>query len=240
MSQNLTIKMKKNSSAPELCSIKNNNNYFNNSSKLKPKLKLKVKQKSKKHSLSKILKDINYFQLKKLDKNNTGNGGGTSTFTIYKDKIHCINKPKTATNNFRYYNSCNNDFINYDNDNNYYSLSRDIFNNYSKNFNRDNHKNRVNDINKPVWNYSYYYNENKKNNEKYLNFVKKNNIVKRMRLKHLFHYTNQPLSLHNIDNIKDDWKKPRMIRILEKNSLISGEIMLRPWLYFPNKYNYYY
>jgi len=54
--------------------------------------------------------------------------------------------------------------------------------------------------------------------------------VKKMRIKSLIDSKNP--------YIIEDWKKPRMIRILEKNSLIEEEIMLKPWKFFPNIDNY--
>ena len=85
-------------------------------------------------------------------------------------------------------------------------------------------KNNLKKLNRPVWNYSYYYNESN-NNKNYYKILKHNNSEKKMRIKQLLHEKNPYMV--------EDWQKPRMIRILEKNSLIEGEIMLQPWKFFP-------
>ena len=70
------------------------------------------------------------------------------------------------------------------------------------------------------WNYSYfpniYKNKYKKN---YSDTIKKQKIIK------LFHRKDP--------YIIDDWQKPRMIKILEKNSLIEEAIASKPWKFFP-------
>ena len=79
---------------------------------------------------------------------------------------------------------------------------------------------------RPVWNYSYYYNEKNKNkNKNYYKLLKLNNSERKMRIKQLLHEKNPYMV--------EDWQKPRMIRILEKNSLIEEEIMLQPWRFLP-------
>ena len=83
-------------------------------------------------------------------------------------------------------------------------------------------RNNIKKQNRPVWNYSYYYNENKKN-KNYL--LKLNNSEKKMRIKYLLHEKNPYMV--------EDWQKPRMIKILEKNSLIEEEILLQPWRFLP-------
>ena len=77
---------------------------------------------------------------------------------------------------------------------------------------------------RPVWNYSYYYNEKNKN-KNYYKLLKLNNSERKMRIKQLLHEKNPYMV--------EDWQKPRMIRILEKNSLIEEEIMLHPWRFLP-------
>ena len=68
------------------------------------------------------------------------------------------------------------------------------------------------------WNYSYY-----RNNHKYV--FKKNYSIKKERIKKLF-------KLKHPDII-DDWQKPKIIKILEKNTLIEDAIITRPWKFFP-------
>ena len=85
-------------------------------------------------------------------------------------------------------------------------------------------KNNIKKLNRPVWNYSYYYNENNKN-KNYLKLLKQKNREKKMRIKQLLHKKNPYMV--------EDWQKPRMIRILEKNSLIEEEILLQPWRFLP-------
>ena len=68
------------------------------------------------------------------------------------------------------------------------------------------------------WNYSYY-----RNNHKYV--FKKNYSIKKERIKKLF-------KLKHPDII-DDWQKPKIVKILEKNTLIEDAIITRPWKFFP-------
>ena len=87
-------------------------------------------------------------------------------------------------------------------------------------------KNNIKIKARPVWNYSYYYNEKNKNkNKNYYKLLKLNNSERKMRIKQLLHEKNPYMV--------EDWQKPRMIRILEKNSLIEEEIMLQPWRFLP-------
>ena len=95
-------------------------------------------------------------------------------------------------------------------------------------FTKDINNIKVNQIKKPLWNYSYYFNE-KDNNKKY--FKLQCQSAKKIRIKQLLNFKNP--------YIIEDWQKPRMIKILEKNSLIEEEIMLKPWKFFPNADNYY-
>ena len=122
----------------------------------------------------------------------------------YNDKIY-LNKPKTATKNLRYFNDMPGGDI-YDNDN---YLPKEI------------NKMKISEKNKlPIWNYSYYFKDKNKKIMKYNYSAKKIRIKKLLNIKDPF--------------IIDDWQKPRMIKILEKNSLIEEEIMLKPWKFFPN------
>ncbi len=182
---NQNIKIKRVASSSEL---------FNSPSSIKINLKYK------KNSLSKILKDINLFRYKKIDKNS-----GTN----YNERFY-NNKPKTASKNYRYFNSGS---IIHDNDS---ILIKEA------------NKKKINKQNKPIWNYSYYFNEN--NNKNNYKIMRQAQSVKKMRIKSLIDSKNP--------YIIEDWKKPRMIRILEKNSLIEEEIMLKPWKFFPNIDNY--
>ena len=72
---------------------------------------------------------------------------------------------------------------------------------------------------KPLWNYSYYFKEN--NNR----IIRHNYSAKKLRIKQL-------LDLKS-PYIIEDWQKPRMIKILEKNSLIEEQVILKPWIFFP-------
>ena len=125
----------------------------------------------------------------------------------FNDKIF-LNKPKTASKNLRYFNDISSGSF-YDNDN---YLPKDI------------NKMKTSQKNKPpLWNYSYFFNDKNKK------IMKHNYSAKKIRIKKLL-------------NIKDpfiieDWQKPRMIKILEKNNLIEEEIMLKPWKFFPNLEN---
>ena len=195
---NAKIRLKKNSSASEI---------FNSTTPAS--MKGKGKLKLKKSSLSKILKDIQYFKYKKIDNNNIGKYNPNDKFRVIR------NKPKTAAiKNYRYYYKEN---AIYDNDSNFTK------NTINKN------KMKLNN-NKPVWNYSYYYDEKKNNNDKCFRLLKQNKSYKKLRIKNLLEYKN-PYTV-------DEWQKPRMIRILERNSLIKEEIMLKPWLFFSNIDNY--
>ena len=163
-----------------------------------PNIKIKLKY-NKKNSLSKILKDIK--NIRYLDNNSILNYNGNFS----------LNKPKATSRNVKYFNdfgasSC------YDNESIFIKGVNNI---------------KVNQIKKPVWNYSYYFNE-KENNKKY--FLKCQS-AKKIRIKQLLNFKNP--------YIIEDWQKPRMIKILEKNSLIEGEIMLKPWKFFRNLDNYY-
>ena len=173
---------------------------------IQPPYPLKAKLKFDKNSLAKLLNDIKYFNntKSKLDNNNS---------RIYNNYRFIFSKPKTASKNYRYYYGEN---MMYDNESHITKIS--------------NFKNKMNQTNnRPVWNYSYYYNEGKKKNDKCYKFLKHNHSYKKMRIRNVFNFKN-PLI--------EDWKKPRMIRILEQNSLIKEEIMLRPWEFFSNNDNF--
>ena len=114
-------------------------------------------------------------------------------------------KPKTASKSVPYYNESS------------ASLMQDTESVLSN-------KNNIKIQNRPVWNYSYYYNASN-TNKNFYKLLKLNNSEKKMRIKYLLHEKN-PLMV-------EDWQKPRMIRILEKNSLIEEEIMLHPWRFLP-------
>ena len=159
-----------------------------------PYSNINIRLKYKKNTLSKILKDIKYIRYQNLDKNSIIN---------YNDKIF-LNKPKTTSRNLRYFNDISGGSI-YDNDNI-----------VPKEFN----KMKIIQNNKPLWNYSYFFNDKNKKIMKHNYSAKKIRIKKLLNLKAPF--------------IIEDWQKPRMIKILEKNSLIGEEIMLKPWKFFPN------
>ena len=81
------------------------------------------------------------------------------------------------------------------------------------NQNEDNNNNNK----KLKWNYSY--NNNPKNK------IRRN-------------FSNKKIRIINIikkkeTNIIDDWQKPKMVKILEKNSLIEEAIVTKPWKFFP-------
>ena len=159
-----------------------------------PSSNINIRLKYKKNTLSKILKDVKYITYKNFDKNPIIN---------YNDKIF-LNKPKTASRSLRYFNDMSGSGI-YDNEN---ILPKDY------------NKMKISQQNKPIWNYSYFFNDKNKK------IMKHNYSAKKIRIKKLI-------------NLKDpciieDWQKPRMIKILEKNSLIEEEIMLKPWKFFPN------
>ena len=159
-----------------------------------PSSNINIRLKYKKNTLSKILKDIKYIRYKNLDNNSNIN---------YNEKIY-INKPKTASRSLRYFNDISGGAI-YDNDN---------F--LPKEFN----KMKISQKNRPLWNYSYFFNDKNKKT------IKHNYSAKKIRIKKILNFKDP--------YIIEDWKKPRMIKILEKNSLIEEEIMLKPWKFFPN------
>ena len=161
-----------------------------------PSRNIKIKLKYKKNTLSKILNDIKTIRYQNFDKNSI----------INYNSNYSLNKPRTTSRNYRYFSDMSGS-IN-DNESIYPKESNII---------------KISKIKKPVWNYSYYFNE--KNNNK--NFFKiKNQSAKKIRIKKLLNFKNP--------YIIEDWQKPRMIKILEKNSLIEEEIMLKPWKFFPN------
>ena len=167
-----------------------------------PSPNIKIKLKYKKNSLSKILKDIKNIRYKNLDKISIFNNNNNFS----------LNKPKTSSRNFL---------------KNYNDFSGSSGYDSESIFTKDINNIKVNQIKKPVWNYSYYFNE-KDNNKKYYKI--KCESAKKIRIKQLLNFKNP--------YIIEDWQKPRMIKILEKNSLIEEEIMLRPWKFFPNIDNY--
>ena len=72
------------------------------------------------------------------------------------------------------------------------------------------------------WNYSFFPSRNKIRLERNLSCKKQriNDILNRK----------DPL-------IIEDWKKPRMVKILEKNSIIEEAIVSKPWKFFPYNNN---
>lgn len=168
-----------------------------------PSSNIKIKLKYKKNSLSKLIKDLKYIRYKSLNKNNS--------VINYNGDLIFNNKPKTSSKSYRYYNEGSASIIN-DNESMPQKEIKTI---------------KINNNKKPVWNYSYYFNEKNKN-KNYYRF--NNQSAKKIRIKKL-------LDLKN-PYIIEDWQKPRMIKILEKNSLIEEEIMLKPWKFFPNINNY--
>ena len=89
-------------------------------------------------------------------------------------------------------------------------------------FIKDINKINLKDKNKPRWNFSYYHLKNKNNNR----YLKPSLSAKKIRIKQILSEKNP--------YIVEEWHKPRMVKILEKNSLIEEEIMLKPWRFFPN------
>ena len=158
-----------------------------------PYSKINIKIKYKKNKLSKIINDLKYINLQNLERNSIIDSNDKKFF----------NKPKTASKSFRYFNEAYSNI--YDNGN---IIPKEI-NNI-----------KINQKNKPLWNYSYYFKDN--NNR----ILKHNYSAKKLRIKKL-------LDLQN-PYIIEDWQKPRMIRILEKNSLIEQEVILKPWKFFPD------
>ena len=159
--------------------------------KVPPLPNINIKLKYKKNSLSKIIEDIKFIRYKKLNKDSI----------INRNYFY---KPKTSLRNNRYF--------------------KDVggidFNDNETIFPKEINKIKINQIKRPIWNYSYYFNQN--NNK----VLKHNYSAKKIRIKELLNLKDP--------NIIEDWQKPRMIKILEKNSLIEEEIMLRPWKFFPN------
>ena len=109
------------------------------------------------------------------------------------------------------------------NDNNIFlfsDISNEIENIISKADKNDSNNNN-NKILK--WNYSFFPSRNKIKLERNLS-CKKQRIINILNRK-------DPL-------IIEDWKKPRMVKILEKNSLIEEAIVSKPWKFFPyNNHN---
>ena len=157
---------------------------------------IKIKLKSKKNTLSNILKEVNFFKYKKLDKN---------SILSYNNRLKFKKKPKTASRSVAHFNNTSAAFI----PDNESIISKKI---------------KIKLPYKPIWNYSYYYNE-MDNNKKYYKLLNHNYSDKKLRIKNLLN-TKNPYMV-------EDWQKPRMIRILEKNSLIEEEILLRPWNFLP-------
>ena len=103
------------------------------------------------------------------------------------------------------------------------------YNNIYENYIPDNFENLIKENQKEEnkekdrilrWNYSYYPTHTR-------NIFKKNysTKIKKQRIIKLFK-TKDP-------DIIDDWQKPKMIKILEKNTLIEEAIITRPWKFFP-------
>ena len=72
------------------------------------------------------------------------------------------------------------------------------------------------------WNYSYFQNNYKKKYKINLS-TKKQKIINLLNQKD--------------PNIIEDWNKPKMLKILEKNSLIEEAIISKPWKFFPSNDN---
>ena len=106
----------------------------------------------------------------------------------------------------------------YNNNNNNFIFSDFSNENESKISKED--KNNKNKILK--WNYSFFPGRNKIK-------LKRNLSCKKQRIINILN-RKDPL-------IIEDWKKPRMIKILEKNSLIEEAIISKPWKFFPSNYN---
>ena len=103
-----------------------------------------------------------------------------------------------------------------------------VFDNFDSNDDDFFTKENKNDVNKNKiknlkWNYSYYRNNHK---EKF----KKSYSTNKERIKKLFNLKHP--------DIIDDWQKPKIVKILEKNTLIEDAIISKPWRFFPCFDNY--
>ena len=127
---------------------------------------------------------------------------------IFNYNYNNFNRPKNYED--KLYNNNKNNNIILENEN--YFLKEDNKNNLTT-------KNKENYI---KWNYSYYLNN--KNKKK---FLKRNLSYKKERINYLIN--------KKIPYIIEDYKKPKMIQILEKNSVIEEEIISKPWKFIPYK-----
>ena len=97
-----------------------------------------------------------------------------------------------------------------------------LFSDFSNELNSKEDKNNLNNNKILKWNYSFFPSRNKIKFERNLSCKKQriNDILNRK----------DPL-------IIEDWKKPRMVKILEKNSIIEEAIVSKPWKFFPYNNN---
>ena len=139
------------------------------------------------------------------------------------------------------------------------AIKREIFDNKSNNIFNYNFNNFLPKPKTAVRRYNYFLNEFSPENE--INLIKENkkedNKEKDKTLKWNYSYypTNYKNVLkksksHNKERIInifkakdpyvfDEWQKPRMIKILEKNSMIEQAVVSKPWRFFPYLENFH-
>ena len=169
----------------------------------KPSINIKIRTNKKRNiTLADILREITYLRYKNFEKISN---------ISYNDQI-LLNKPKSSGKKYRYL----------DGQLNYKSQEKNNTFNFSNNINSSS----LSRNKKPFWNYSYYFNPSIEKKRSFNNINKCNISQKKMKIKDIIN-TKNPYMMD-----MDDWLKPRMIKILEKNSLIEGEVMKKPWKFF--------
>ena len=148
-------------------------------------------------------------------------------------KNNSLNKILKDINKFKkeIFDNKSNNIFNYD-FNKYFNKSKINNKRYSNNiafdfYDRDNltskEENNKNKKNKNLkWNYSY-------NNKNYKDLIKSTLNSKKFRIINIIN-KKEP-------DIVNEWQKPRMVKILEKNAAIEENIISKPWRFFYNNEN---
>ena len=148
-------------------------------------------------------------------------------------KNNSLNKILKDINKFKKepFDNKSNNIFNYD-FNKYFNKSKINNKRYSNNiafdfYDRDNltskEENNKNKKNKNLkWNYSY-------NNKNYKDLIKSTLNSKKFRIINIIN-KKEP-------DIVNEWQKPRMVKILEKNAAIEENIISKPWRFFYNNEN---
>ena len=148
-------------------------------------------------------------------------------------KNNSLNKILKDINKFKkeLFDNKSNNIFNYD-FNKYFNKAKINNKRYSNNiafdfYDRDNltskEENNKNKKNKNLkWNYSY-------NNKNYKDLIKSTLNSKKFRIINIIN-KKEP-------DIVNEWQKPRMVKILEKNAAIEENIISKPWRFFYNNEN---